>query len=160
MKYRQLTYQEFDLMQVDFSNYLYKQGFSRYEWRILQEQHSEFAISLLHQYSDHAFQKVMEDIHYLEYRKPKKLIYYHCKSKTIEIIGIEVSEQSHLDFTNETTIDKIEENQLNICHSFKKVKPYEKDREYEVFQLIESGRYVVNEENFKLINNLRKAVQN
>jgi hypothetical protein len=147
-------------MQVDFSDFLYKQGYSRFEWRILQEQHSDFAINLLDQYSDHAFQKVMKDIHYLEYRKPKQLVNYHCKKKAIEIIGLEASEHSSLDFTDQSSLKNIDQNKLNICRSFKKVKPYNKDREYEVFKLIEAGRYVVNEHNFEFIKNLRETVQN
>ncbi len=147
-------------MQVDFSDFLYEQGYSRFEWRILQEQHSEFAIDLLDQYSDHAFQKVMKDIHYLEYRKPKQLVNYHCKEKAIEIIGLEVSENSSIDFTNKSSIKNINQEQLSICRSFKKVKPYELDREFEVFQLIEAGRNVVSEHNFEFIKDLREAVQN
>ena len=81
LKYRQLTYQEFDLMQMDFQEFLYKQGYSRFEWKVLQDQHSEYAINLLDKYSDQTFQKVMKDIHYLEFRKPKQLINYHCKEK-------------------------------------------------------------------------------
>ena len=40
------------------------------------------------------------------------------------------------------------------------IRPYKKDREYEVFQLIESGRYVVNEHNFKFVKELRSSSEN
>lgn len=147
-------------MHIDFSNFLYEHGYSRFEWRVLQDQHSEFAIGLLDQYSDQTFQKVMKEIRYLEYRKPKQLVNYHCKEEAIEIIGLELPEQSTLDFTNQACIKNINQKQLNVCRSFKKVKPYEKDREYEVFQLIESGRYVVSANNFEFIKDLRDSVQN
>lgn|GEM_PF-1024172 len=160
LKYRQLTYQEFDLMQMDFQEFLYKLGYSRFEWKVLQDQHSEYAINLLDKYSDQTFQKVMKDIHYLEFRKPKQLINYHCKEKNIEIIGLELSENSPIDFTQKQSISNLNQRQINVCRSFKKIRPYKKDREYEVFQLIESGRYVVNEHNFKLVKELRSSSEN
>lgn len=160
MKYRQLTYQEFDLMQMDFQEFLYKQGYSKFEWKLLQDQYSELAITLLDKYSDMTFQKVMKDIHYLEYRKPKQLVNYHCKKESIEIIGLELSESSKIDFTQLNSILNLTHQETSICRSFKKVRPYKTDREYEVFQLIESGRYVVNEHNFKFVKELRSGSQN
>ena len=124
MKYRQLTYKELTVMQEDFSDFLYTQGFSRFDWRVLQDQHSEQAVNLLGEYSDQTFDKVMQSIEYLEYRTPKVLYAYHCQKEQMEIIGLQAPTSSELDFTSMLSLDETNCSEIMAYKSFVHLKPY------------------------------------
>lgn len=160
MKYRQLTYKELTVMQEDFSDFLYTQGFSRFDWRVLQEQHSEQAVNLLGEYSDQTFDKVMQSIEYLEYRTPKVLYAYHCQKEQMEIIGLQAPTSSELDFTSMLSLDETNCSEIMAYKSFVHLKPYKLEREHELFNMIEKGYYVSDASNFKFLKRLRSAFQN
>ena len=147
-------------MDEDFSDFLYAQGFSRYDWRVLQEQHSEQAVDLLGEYSDQTFDKVMQSIEYLEYRTSKVLYTYHCQEDKMEIIGIQAPTSSKLDFTSIQSLDESICSEIMAYKSFMHLKPYQLERENELFNLIEKGHYVSDSSNFNLLKRMRSAFQN
>lgn len=158
--YRTLTYQEFDILQDDFVQFLYQEGFSRFEFRILQEEYSEFAIDLLNRYSDLAFEKVMRDVLYLEYKDKNQLIVFFCAQDHFDIFGLRTlsSNLSHLDETELS--DCIKNKELGTFKTFHKKMPYKTKREYEIFDLIECGHQVVSAKNYQLVKELRQSSQN
>ncbi|MEQ8908796.1 MAG: DUF6495 family protein [Vicingaceae bacterium] len=160
MKYRYLTFKELAVMQEDFTNFLYTEGFSRFDWRVLQDQHSDQAVNLLARYSDKTFDKVMDSVQYLEYRSNKELRTYQCKSDELVLIGLQAPSHSAIDFTQIDSLYYLESKDLMGYRCFKEVKPYQSEREKHVFNMIESGHYVVNEENFNYLKSLRLMNQN
>jgi len=160
MKYRCLTYEEFDLLKTDFSDFLYQEGISNYEWKLLQDQYSSNAIALLERYSDLTFEKVIQEVKYLEGRKKKSLYSICCFEEHMEIIGIEIPSFSSVDLTDISSIESIHAMDLSAYRSFKKQIYYNVSREHHIFQLIESGFYVVDERSFNCLSLLRQSYEN
>lgn len=160
MKYRYLTYQELTVVEDDFSNYLYDHGFNQYEWKVLQDQNSDQALSLLEDYSDLIFDRLVQNVEYLEYRSDKQLRAIEVHKDHMVSIGIQIPEKSNIDLTDISSLSEIEESEEQPYRCFKEVTPYNTDRDHEVFDLIESGCYVVDSSVFEQLSLLRLAFQN
>jgi hypothetical protein len=160
MKYRCLTYKEFDLLSTDFSNFLYSEGINRYEWKILQDQYSDYAFKLLKKYSDLTFEKVMKDVQYLEYRTAKQLLLFECRKEQFVTIGIDIPKNSSINLTDISSFQELSRNELHLCRTFKFDSPYRSSREEEIFNFIEAGYYIVDEKTYNRINFFRQAYLN
>ncbi len=160
MKYRRLTYQEFDLLKDDFQEYLYSQKLSSFEWRVLQDQYSSNAQIILEKYSDITFEKVFRDVQYLEIRKPKKLCVTHFNKDNCITLGIEVPSFSSLDLTDIDSLTNLNTIDLGGYRSFKKDEFYSINKETKVFEMIENGAYVVNSNSFDFLRLVRQSYQN
>lgn len=157
MKYRCLTYQEFDILSTDFKDFLYSEGINTFEWRLLQDQYSDDAFELLKKYSDLTFDKLIKDVQYLEYRTEKQLLLYQCKETYYTIIGVEIPKNSPINLTDFKSIETISKKDLHACKSFKLNSRYQENREQEIFNFIEAGYYIVDEKVFKQINLFRQT---
>lgn len=160
MKYRCLTYQEFALMEADFSEFLYEEKISYFEWKVLQDQHSQQAQHLLKKYSDLTFDKVMKDIECLQFRSNHKVSTIYFKSSAYVKIEIESLTQKYIDF-NQPLEKVLTKRKSSIPLKVKKsVKNYEESRENKIFQLIESGFYVVPFSSFQQVDQLKNIQLN
>jgi len=160
MKYRYLTYEEFTVVEDDFSNFLYDCGLSPYEWKLLQDHYSEQAWSMLGEYSDLVFDRMVKDVRYLEYRTEKHLKAIECHQDHMVSIGVEIPEESKINLTEIGTlmaIDRVDE-QAYRCFEF--ISSYHTDRDHEIFDMIEAGCYVVDSSVFNHLKHIRTSYQN
>jgi len=160
MKYRRLTYQELELLESDFSDFLYHHGFNRFEWRVLQDQHSGQALKLLHKYSDQTFEKVMREVKYLQLRTKELIRTIQFKSKEYVQIDVLQEKEAQLDFSSSESLGQIPGDFFGPLRIKKSVNPYQTERENIIFNLIESGYYVVSRKVYVAFDHLRKAEQN
>ena len=160
MKYRCLTYQEFEVLEADFSDFLHDQGFNYYEWKVLQDQDSYVASTLLKEYSDLTFDKVMREIDCLQFRTTKTIRTIYFKVNHYVEIDVIKENNSSLDFTQPSSQDLFDKNIFEPFRIKKSIHHYEGVREEKIFNLIENGYYVVPKDTFLHINNLRKIQQN
>jgi|SRR5690554_3442105 len=160
-KYRTLTYQELDILQEDFVDFLYLEGFSKFDWRILLEQHSEFALDMLNRYSDQAFEKVMKTVDYLEKLKNGRLTTVYCHSKYFDIAAIDLNlSQSSLYLNRRLLSDVTSELQLGVSKIYLKKVDFSIEREQEIFDLIERGFQHTTSDNYFFIKELKKSQEN
>lgn len=148
------------MVEDDFSNYLYDHGFNQFEWRVLQDQNSDQALSLLGEYSDQLFDRMVKDVKYLEFRSDRHLRVIECHKDYMVSIGIELPERSIIDLTNIESLKEVDPNEQYPYKCFKEKRPYNTDRDQDIFDLIESGCYVVDSFVFEQLNLLRVSFQN
>lgn len=148
------------MVEDDFSNYLYRQGLNSFEYGVLQDQHSEEALSLLRKYSEQIFDRMVKNVKYLEYRSDKQLRAMECHQDYMVSIGIQIPEKSNLDLTNIQSLRKIEAEEFTAYKCSKSIYHYSGDRDQEIFTMIEAGCYVVDDSVFNQLNMLRNAFQN
>jgi len=160
MKYRCLTYDELDVLHADFDDFLYREGFSKYEWNLLQDYYSPNALELLKKYSDLTFEKVFKDVEYLEGRNEKSLQVICCLPDRMQSIGIQIPASSSLDLTDIRSLDWLGNDDLSGYRCFKQSKSYQGTREEEIFNLIEAGYYVVDENAYNKLFILRQRYEN
>lgn len=143
MKYRCLTNDELKELEEDFKHFLIANNVYDDEWKKINKEDQQKAQQLVEMFSDVVFGKALKNIKFLEHITPQSINGFYFSEKEVVLVGIS-SKNSSIDFTKDT-FEKFK-NDLNI---FKTTKPYFKAREEEIFELLESGSSIIDEERFK-----------
>jgi hypothetical protein len=143
MKYRILTDEELKELEEEFKHFLITNNVYTEEWEKLNKQKDKKVQDLVEMFSDIVLDKALKSIKYLEHITPQDIKSFKCEEDKMTLIGI-ASKNQNLNFTKEMLSDYKDE--LDI---FKTTKPYHKEREQEVFNLLQSGCTIINEERFK-----------
>ncbi len=160
MKYRYLTDQELQLLEKDFVYFLVANGIDNDEWVRINSESKEKALEIVGLFSDVVIEKAIENIAYLEYRTAKSLKIFHCKEDTITLIGLDIDEESNLDFTIADSAELAISEGTDAIKTYKTKKPYQKSRTEEIYKMMDAGCYIVDGKFYNTLNHLRKAYQN
>lgn len=145
MKYRLLTNDELKEMEQEFKHFLISNNVYTEEWEELNKKKDKKVQVLVEMFSDIVLDKALKNIKYLEHSTPQDIKSFKCASEDMTLIGIN-SNNKNIDFTKDTLSDFA--NDLDI---FRIEKVYNKPREKEVFDLLQSGCSIISEERFKKI---------
>ncbi|MCB9365462.1 MAG: hypothetical protein H6587_12895 [Flavobacteriales bacterium] len=143
MKYRVLTKEELLELEEDFKHFLIANGIYDDEWVKINKEDQKKAIELVELFSDVVFDKALKKIKFLEHITPQGINAFFFPDNEVVLIGI-ISANKEIDFTKDT-LNKLKQ-ELNI---FRTTKPYFKSREEEIFDLLETGCSIIDEERFK-----------
>lgn len=143
MKYRSLTDEELKELETEFKHFLITNNVYTEEWEELNKKNDKRVQELVEMFSDIVLEKALKNIQYLEHITTNDIKAFGCFENEMVLIGI-TSLNTQLDFTKNTLADFKDE--LNI---FKTSKSYSNERELEIFQLLESGCSIIDEERFK-----------
>ena len=146
MKYRCLTDDELKELEEEFKHFLITNGVHAEEWEKLNKENDERVMQLVEMFSDIVIDKALTNIRFLEHTTPTDIKAFSCNEKEMVLIGI-TSANKKIDFTKDP-LSKFKD-ELNI---FKTSKKYSKKREEEVFQLLQSGCSIIDEERFKKLD--------
>jgi len=160
MKYRYLTFQELDLLSEDFNEFLYQEGINSFEWNVLQDQQSSDALNLLEKYSDITFERILQDIQYLNYRSDKEIVSFECQTDKMVIIRLKSTGKNNLDLTNFNELSQIQHKGMLTFKCSKSINAYAENRESDIFKLIESGCIASDPRMFKSLSIIRKSYEN
>ncbi len=143
MKYRCLTIEELKELEQELKHFLIANHVYTEEWVALNKTKDKRAQELVELFSDVVLEKALKNINYLEHITSFEITSFKCGDTTMTMIGIS-SKNKKIDFTK----DKLSKfkNELTI---FKSNKLYIKQRELEVFELLQSGCSIITEERFK-----------
>lgn len=145
MKYRRLTNEELTSLEKEFVEFLVANTITANDWIKLKNENLEHANHLIDMFSDIVMEKVLQNIKYLEYRDTKSLMVFECQKEQIVLIGLTVSDAIDVDLTNQSSIQKlVSENKLddNTISIFKTIKPYQKIREIEIFEMTQNHCFI------------------
>jgi hypothetical protein len=150
MKYKRLTSEELHALEPDFVRFLATAQVTGPDWEKMKKEEIEKAEELIDVFSDIVYDKVLRKIQYLEYRDEKTMNVYYCGNEKIQLAGLRVKENSALDLTKGNIPEQWNEHQsaITIVRSEKK---YEKEREEEVFELLQNGCLITDEKMFKIL---------
>ena len=145
MKYRSLTNEELAELENEFKQFLITNNVYTEEWEELNKKKDKKVDELVEMFSDIVLDKALKNIKYLEHVTPNDIKSFKCDTNEMVLIGI-VSKNQDIDFTKHTLSDFADE--LDI---FKTSKPYHKERELEVFELLQSGCSLIDEARYNKI---------
>jgi hypothetical protein len=154
MKYKRLTSEELEALQQDFINFLASAQITGSDWEKMKRDENEKANELVDVFSDLVYDKVLGKISYLEYRDSKTLNIFYFGVEKVQLTGLRVKETSTLDLTSPDVISQwnsANNASVNIVRSEKK---YEKERQQEIFELLQTGCMITDDRLFKLLNTL------
>lgn len=146
MKYRCLSDEELAELENEFKQFLISNNVYTEEWESLNKRGDKKVQELVEMFSDIVLDKALKNIKYLEHITPNDIKSFKCDDTEMILIGI-ASKNQNIDFTKDTLADFADE--LDI---FKTSKPYNKDRELEVFSLLQSGCSFIDEERFNKLD--------
>ena len=145
MKYRCLSDEELAELEGEFKHFLISNNVYTEEWEELNKKKDKKVQELVEMFSDIVLDKALKNIKFLEHITPHDIKSFKCDETQMTLIGI-VSKNKKVDFTKDSLSDLSDD--LDI---FKTTKQYHKEREREVFELLNSGCSIIDEERFKKV---------
>ncbi len=149
MKYTQLTKEQFEELHEEFAVFLAAQSIDVKEWDTIKKDKPELADKELNIFSDFVWEKVLDKANYLEHFSKDTLNLFKCNENDMQRIVVKVKKEG---------INLLDEKDFNwfIDHSkdasieyLKGKKTYSKERNSDVFELIQQGAVVSKGELFE-----------
>ncbi len=142
MKYRCLTDKELKELEHEFKQFLILNNVYNEEWVKLNKNKDKKVLHLVEKFSDIVMEKALQKISFLEHIDPTGIKVFYCKKDEIALIGINTANKK-IDF--KTYNFEANNKDLTI---FKVNKKYIKQREQEIFELLNSGCAIIKEEKY------------
>jgi len=154
MKYRPLTKEQLLELHQEFSKFLATQQIDAKEWNKIKKENAAMVDEEIKLFSDVVWEDVLSKTEYLEHISAKDINLFKCTSKEMIRICIKLTD-NHKSFLNTTDFDWFLKNPLsNSIEYFKASKKYTKERNLEIFELIEMGSRISKGELFNKVSQL------
>ena len=163
MKYRRLKKDELEELKTEFIRFLASHTITGQDWSRLKTEEPQKANELVDIFSDIVFENILKKIEYLEFKSPKDIKVFKCQADKIIMMGIVIEGKTDIDFTKDTEPGSLKE-QLHRSGAkvklYRAEKKYTKERELELFGMMEQGCLIAKEQLFKTLESLTKAQKN
>jgi len=145
MKYRRLRNDELQEMEKEFITFLASNSVTSDDWKKLKSEQNDKAEQLIALFSDIVFDKVLDQVEYLEYKAPKDMKTFHFGPDKATMLGVRVEGESRIDFTKNDSPEQMS-GQMMMSDAklkmYRAEKVYQKDRKFEIFGLMENGALI------------------
>lgn len=135
MRFRRLSKEELSELEKDFVSFLASNTVTASDWEKLKSEDKARAEDLIDMFSDIVFETSLKKIEYLENCSAGSLLLFKCEDEQLSLLGVN-SNDAEIDFTQTDFVSKLKDNSLSVFYS---QKPYSKNREEEVFEMLEQG---------------------
>jgi hypothetical protein len=154
MKYRQLTKEQFSEMHHEFAQFLATQQIDAKEWETMKKEKPTLAEEELNLFSDVVWEKVLKNTSFLEHVSAHHINLFKCDLKEISRIYVQLNDKNR-SFLKEKDYQWFLKHMLDDdIEYFKASKKYSKERNTEIFELVEMGSQISNGELFNIISEL------
>ncbi|HIP36038.1 MAG TPA: hypothetical protein EYG85_04220 [Crocinitomix sp.] len=143
LKYRRLNAEELKYFEKEFIDFLVINGITVEDWVSMKKEYLEKAETIIEKFSDVIFESILRKTKYIDFISPKSIKTFHCLPNEMVLVGVDAPKNSNIDFTQNLTSD------LTDLEVYTHSKKYNKQREIEIFQLINSGAQISKGEWFK-----------
>lgn len=148
MKYRQLTKEQLESLHQEFSKFLASQGIDAKEWADFKKHKPQLAIEEIDIFSDLVWDNVLNKTKYVDHFSKHSANFFKFDAIEIHRIAIKVSKE--IDLQTKEGFDWLLKNLKDeTIEIFTGTKKYKKDRNLEIFELIEMGAIVSNGNSFE-----------
>lgn len=153
MKYRQLTKEQFESLHEDFARFLASQSIDVKEWNEIKKEKPNVADEEMNVFSDVVWDNVLTKTQYIEHFSETSANLFKCEDEEIHRIAIKINwdinllEQKGFEWLMQNPMD-------NSVDIFKGSKPYNSERNLEIFDLIEKGSTISKGEIFEYFSQL------
>jgi len=139
MKYRQLSKEQFETLHKEFAQFLASQQVDAKEWKVIKEQKPAIADEELNLFSDLVWDDALTKTKYLEHFSTANINLFKCEEKQILRIVVQVSKPNFDFFKKEDYEWFIDNTNDKTVQFLKGAKKYTKERNLELFDLVEKG---------------------
>ena len=153
MKYRKLTKEQFESLHQEFSQFLATQKIDINEWNKMKSQNSALVEEELSVFSDMVWEDVLNKVEYLEHFSQQSVNLFKCEREAIYRIVITINKD--IDLLSEEGYKWLLENPKDQAIDYLKgSKVYSKQKNTEIFNLIEKGSQISRGELYEYFNQL------
>ncbi len=158
MKYRQLTKEQFESLHREFAQFLASQSIDVNEWNQIKQEKPHVAEEEMNIVSDIVWDDVLKRTEYLEHFSSNSINLFKCEDKKIYRIVIQINNDSInlmeskgyqwlLKNSLDSTVDILQGNKI-----------YQRERNAEIFDLIEKGSNISKGELYEYFKGLITAL--
>ena len=156
MKYKQLTREQFEELHEEFANFLATQQIDAKEWAVAKEENPKLVEEELNLFSDTVWEEVLQNVNYLEHFSNTSINLFKCEASKVYRIVVQAN-KPNFSFLNTNDYQWFIDNTKNeAIEFFKGEKSYSKERNMELFNLIEKGSVISNGELYESVITLIK----
>lgn len=159
MKYRLLTNEELQSLEKEFIHFLATNAITADDWVRLKAEQPQQAFGMVETFSDMVLEKALMNIKYIEHRSTNELKLFYFQQDKVSLAAIVVDETLGINLTEPDSLQaltaKLQGADQELVRAYTTDKPYYKQREVELYEMIEAGCLIVDE---KLYNLIRKMV--
>ena len=151
MKYIQLTKEQFEELNEEFALFLATQKIDISEWDEIKKTNPKMADEELNLFSDLVWEKVLAKAQYLEHFSKNSINLFKCNDNDMQRVVVKIN-KNHFDFLKKEDFNWFLDNSKHeSLDYFKGQKEYSKERNVEIFDLIQQGSVVSNGELFEAV---------
>ena len=159
MKYRRLTIDELEELEQDFIRFLASNSITGEDWTKMKAENSSKSNELIDLFSDLIFDRTLKKVEHLEFKTPNDMKLFHCLEDKIVMMGLFVEGNSDLDFTQPADpaqmLDQLKNSSATL-KLYQAEKQFSKQREMELFEMMENGCLISKGELFFTLQKLRE----
>lgn len=137
MIFKRLSDKDLSEFEKEFIDFLVLNGIVAEDWEALKKEKPQQASKMVDSFSDAIYAGMMRKVKYLERITKSEIMCFYCQQEQIVLVGLETTNPS-VDFTTVTDFSDIKSISQNI-QVYTTTKSYSKIRELEIFELIEKG---------------------
>lgn len=150
-KYKRLSSEELQALEKEFINFLASMQITGSDWEKMKKNEAGKSEELINIFSDLVYAKVLSKIKFLEYRDEKTLNIFSCLPDKFVLVGIRVKDHSSLDLNSPDIFSQWTKNNTNSVNVIKTEKKYDRERETEIFELLQTGCLITDDKLFNLL---------
>jgi predicted aldo/keto reductase-like oxidoreductase len=151
MKYRRLTLEELHEMEKEFIDFLVINGITADEWVKIKRESNEKTDRMIELFSDVVLEGAMRKARFADHISSGCVFCFQFNKKEIVLTGMEDTSQT-LDFTQVRTYELLKKHVPIGVKIFQQTKSYQKDREAEIFDLLQNGAQLSDGSLFKQLS--------
>jgi len=142
MKYTKLSKEQFEELNEEFAVFLAAQSIDAKEWTNIKENKPDLADKEMEVFSDFVWEKVLDKANYLEHFSPDSFNLFKCDQDMIERIVVKVNKEG-INLLESNDFEWLLDNSKDPRIEYLKgKKTYNKERNDDIFDLIQKGSVV------------------
>lgn len=149
--YQRLNPDDLKKLEPDFISFLVLNGITGNDWLKMRNQNPEKADSMIDQFSEVVFEASLRKAEYLLMVDEKTVRSFHCRSNDIVLASLSYDGENQAFNFHDVNDLKTELENNKSLHIVSITKSYSKKREHEMFDMIQSGCKIANEDVFNLL---------
>jgi hypothetical protein len=151
MKYTQLTKEQFEELNEEFAVFLAAQSIDVKEWDKIKNENSELADKELNAFSDFVWEKVLNKANYIEHFSKDTLNLFKCDETDMQRIVVQIKKEG-INLLDDSDFNWFLDNSKDHSIEYLKgKKSYNKEKNIEIFDLIQQGGVVSDGKLFEAI---------
>lgn len=140
---------ELQELEKEFVEYLVLNGIVADDWEKIKKEDLSKAKHIIELFSDVVFESIMRKVKFLELRTTHEVKVFQCLKDKLVLVGMSSGDDPAIDFTNTDFIKRAMDEPPQGLKVYTTEKLYDKDREIELFEMVQAGAVIVDGQLFK-----------